>query len=125
MALLTKRAVFVTIALSIVLGLAFLISLRWFPPLESLRLIAALPFLLFVPGFFITQLSFRNYNTIEKVILSIMLSMLIISLALFAIERTIGKLTPFTTFTTTTAVNVAAMLLFVGSKFLRGNHCDT
>lgn len=125
MALFTKRTVLITVTVSLVLGLTFVISLRWFPPLESLRFIAALPFLLFVPGFFIAQLAFRSYDIIEKATFSVALSIVVVSLALFAVERTIGKLTPFNAFTATTAVNVAALLLFVGSKSLRDNHCDT
>lgn len=119
----TRLLIFITVIL--LLGLIFILSLRWFSTFEALRFTAALPFLLLMPGFLITQIAFPKCDLIEKATLSVALSMLIVFLALFAVERTVGKLTPSNTFATVAAVNLGTFLLCVGWRFMSRHHRAT
>lgn len=116
MALFTKSHSILA-ALILLFGLVLVVSLRWFPPGEALRFTAALPFLLFLPGYLLTRVAFPQYDGIEKTTLAVALSMLTVFLTLFAVERTAGKLTPSNTAATVTAVNlICALISLVGRQ---------
>lgn len=90
--------------------------------MEILTVILAIPFLLFLPGYWLTRMAFPHYDIIEKTTFSVALSMLVVSLALFAVERTAGRLTPLNTIITVTAVNLGTLSLFLLQKFRSHNH---
>ena len=76
-------------------------------------LIVALPFLLVLPGLFLMRIFFPSVDPIEKSTLSVLLSMVIVYGSLFAVEKTLGKLTPFNTALTVAIVNLICGTLFV------------
>ena len=78
-----------------------------------LLLIAALPFLLVLPGFFLTKILFTSLDRIEKSTLSVLLSMVVVYISLFIVEKILGKLTPLNTALTVAIVNLACLGLFL------------
>lgn len=77
----------------------------------------ALPFLLILPGWFVTAVCFPASDRIEKSTLSVLLSMVIVYSSLFAVEKTAGKLTPLNTALTLATVNLVCGGIFVFARF--------
>ena len=75
-------------------------------------LIIALPFLLAFPGFFLMRIFFASMDRIEKSTLSVLLSMIVVYMSLFAVEKTFGKLTSFNTALAVVMVNLICGTLF-------------
>ncbi len=78
-----------------------------------LRLTIAIPFLFILPGFFLTKILFPSLDRIEKSTLSVLLSMVIVYVSLFAVEKILGKLTSFNTTLTIVIVNLLCVTIFV------------
>ncbi len=77
-----------------------------------LSLVIAIPFLLVLPGFFLTKLC-QSLNRIEKSILSVLLSMIVVYAGLFAVEKIGGKLTPLNTILTVAVINLTCFVVFL------------
>ena len=75
--------------------------------------IISIPFLLILPGLCLTKIFFYSLDWIEKSTLSVLLSMVIIYISLFAVEKTLGKLTPLNTTLTVATVNLFCFVLFL------------
>lgn len=82
-----------------------------------LYFIIAAPFLLILPGLFLTKIFFSSLDRIEKSTLPVLLSMVVIYSGLFVTEKVFGKVTPQNTAFTVIVVNLVCCGLYIFVHF--------
>ena len=94
-----------------------------FPFLERLPIIRAiLGFILvfFLPGFAWTLVFFRQINVIERVTLSFVLSIVVVTLSLFFVNRLIGiKITGFNSVMVIIVVTILPLIAYYLNRLIR------
>jgi len=99
-----------------------------FPILERLPIIRAiLGFILvfFLPGFTWTLVFFKRINVIEMVVLSLGLSIVIVTLSLFSVNRLIGvRITGFNSVMVITVVTILPVIVYYLNRFVRRREND-
>lgn len=61
--------------------------LKWIPFWGALALTVTIPFLYFIPGYFLTKMMFPDKDILQTSILSLLLSVFTINLGIFAVEE--------------------------------------
>ena len=93
--------------------LIFLISLLWLTPTVAIRLTLSLPFLLFLPGYFLMKSFIKlNLDAIEQITTSVILSMTVIFLGIYIVEESVTKLTPINLTFTILFINLSCFILY-------------
>ena len=113
----TPSRVLIIITITITSAIiCFLFLQQWLNPLQSLRVVASLPFLFIFPGLFIVQTFFTKLDLSEKIILTLFLSFIVVNLGIFAIEETAEKLTPQKTALIIGIVNAGCLIMFLARR---------
>ena len=94
-----------------------------FPFLEHLSILRALlGFILvfFLPGFAWTLIFFRQINVIERVALSLGLSIAVVTLSLLSLNRLVGiRITGFNSVLVILAVSIIPIVVYYLNRFIR------
>ena len=81
-----------------------------------LYLLLAAPFLLILPGFFLTKIFFRSADWIEKSTATVLLSMFATYTGLLITEKILIRLTPLNTAITILIVNLICLGVFLFAR---------